>query len=227
LTFSDGAPALLERTIRGPKTGHVLLWTTPLARRVDRDSPAAWNEFPVVGWGFFHLTTQTVPFLAGTSNEQLIYEAGQDVVLPIDPTRRFKNYIVQGPDSRPSDRLSPPATNDALVIVAPQGIGQWSVMAAGDDGAKATLGFSVNPPQSESHFSPLEKRDLDALFGKAKYRLADDPGSLDKVTQEVRIGHEIFPWLMGLILILVTAEGLLANRFHRESAPGPAVKVAT
>ena len=25
LTFADNAPALLERTIRGPKTGHVLL----------------------------------------------------------------------------------------------------------------------------------------------------------------------------------------------------------
>ena len=33
LSFSDGAPALLERTFKGPKTGRVLLWTTPLARR--------------------------------------------------------------------------------------------------------------------------------------------------------------------------------------------------
>ena len=65
-------------------------------------------------WAFFDLMNQTVPYLAGTSSEQLIYEAGQDVMLPIDPTRRFKNYIVQGPDARSSDRLSPPATSDAL-----------------------------------------------------------------------------------------------------------------
>ena len=43
--------------------------------------------------------TQTVPYLAGTSSEELIYEAGQDVLLPIDPARRFKNYIVQDPDA--------------------------------------------------------------------------------------------------------------------------------
>jgi hypothetical protein len=226
LTFADNAPALIERTIRGPKTGHVLLWTTPLARRVSRESPAAWNEFPLV-WGFFELMTRTVPFLAGASNERLTYEAGEDVSLPIDTTRRFKNYIVQGPDARPSDRLSPPATNDALVIVAPQPIGQWSVLAAGDDGAKATLGFSVNPPLTESQFSALEKRDLDALFGKAKYALADDPQSLERATQIERIGHEIFPWLMALILILVTAENFLANRFHREGAARPAVGVPT
>jgi hypothetical protein len=226
LTFADNAPALLERTFRGPKAGHVLLWATPLARRFDREADAAWNEFPLA-WGFYDLMNQTVPYLAGSSNEQLIYDAGQDVVLPIDSTRRYKNYIIQGPDARSSDRQSPPATSNELVIVAPQPIGQWSVTASGEDGPRATLGFSVNPPQSESRFSPLEKRDLDALFGKAKYALADDPQSLEKVTKEVRVGHEIFPWLMALILILVTAEGLLANRFYRESPQRAAAGVAS
>ncbi len=52
LNFADGAPALLERTFKGPKTGRVLLWTTPLSRRPDRGGalqadPDAWNEFPL------------------------------------------------------------------------------------------------------------------------------------------------------------------------------------
>jgi hypothetical protein len=38
-----------------------------------------------------------------------------------------------------------------------------------------------------------------------------------------QVGREIFPWIMFLILMLVTAEGLLANRFYRESAPRSAV----
>ena len=32
VSFADGAPALMERTFKGARTGHVLLWTTPLAR---------------------------------------------------------------------------------------------------------------------------------------------------------------------------------------------------
>jgi hypothetical protein len=36
----------------------------------------------------------------------------------------------------------------------------------------------------------------------------------------------MFPWLMVLILFLVTAENLLANRFYRETAPRPAVGVS-
>jgi hypothetical protein len=223
LTYADNAPALLERTVPGPRTGRVLLWTTPLSRRVNRDS--AWNEFPVVGWGFWYLMNQTVPYLSGASNEQLIYEAGQDVVLPIDPTRRFKNYIVQGPDTRSTDRLSPPATNDALVIVAPQQIGPWSVTASDENGAKADMGFCVNPPLAESQFTQLTKQDVDALFGKAKPALATDAQSLKRAVDTRRIGHELFPWMMVLILIVVTAENLLANRFYRESTPRSAVGV--
>jgi hypothetical protein len=223
LTYTDNAPALLERTIPGPKPGHVLLWTTPLSRRVNRES--GWNEFPVVGWGFWYLMNQTVPYLSGASNEQLIYEAGQDVVLPIDPTHRFKNYTVKGPDAPSSDRLSPPATNDALVIVAPQQIGPWSVTASGDDGARAELGFCINPPLSESQFTQLTKRDLDALFVNAKYELATDAQSLKKAIEIQRIGHELFPWMMVLILLVVTAENLLANRFYRESTPRSVVGV--
>jgi hypothetical protein len=231
LTFADNAPALLERTIRGPRSGHVLLWTTPLARRASRQSEAAWNEFPLPasdrGWAFYYLMNQAVPYLAGTSSEQLIYEAGQDVMLPIDPARRFKNYTVQGPDARSSDRLSPPATNDTLVIVAPQQIGNWTVTASGgEDGAKATLGFSVNPPLAESQLAALSKSDLDRLFGTAKYALANDTQSLARAVETIRVGQEMFPWLMVLILFLVTAENLLANRFYRESAPRPAVGVS-
>src|SRR5262249_8850073 len=159
-----------------------------------------------------------VPYLAGTSSEQLIYEAGQDVMLPIDPARRFKNYTVQGPDARSSDRLSPPATSDTLVIVSPQQIGSWAVTASGGEGrSKAILGFSVNPPLSESQFSPLAKSDLDRLFDKAKHKLVGDAQTLEREKTIDRIGHEMFPWMMVLILILVTAENLLANRFYRES----------
>ena len=52
--FADGAPALLERTFKGPKVGKVLLWTMPLSRRPDHGgaiagSAAAWSEFPLYG----------------------------------------------------------------------------------------------------------------------------------------------------------------------------------
>ena len=57
------------------------------------------------------------------------------------------------------------------------------------------------------------------MFGKDGYALADDADTLEKLIDVVRVGHEIFPWLMMLILLLVTAENFLANTFYKEPAP--------
>ena len=224
LSYVDGAPALVERTFRGPKTGRVLLWTTPLSRRPETQSGAAWNEFPLADWPFFHLMNQTVPYLAGTTAERWNYEAGEEVSLPNDPSRRFTNYSVLGPESKTPYRLSPPTGNEPLAVPAPQFVGQWKVTASGSDGKTETLGFSVNPPVVETEFLPLETGHLDLLFGgKDGYKLADSPESLESIVRIAQVGREIFPWIMVLILMLVTAEGLLANRFYRESAPRSAV----
>jgi hypothetical protein len=236
LAYADGSPALLERAFKGVRTGRVLLWTTPLARRADDRLESAWNEFPsptAGGWSFWYLMNRTVPYMAGVSSEVLNFEAGQDVILPIDPNRRSKNYNVQNADAKGTDeeksaqRLSPPATSDSLVVVSPQ-VGQWTVTGDSGEaaGAAGTMGFSVNAPVSEMSYVPLEARDLDALFGKGKYLLAEDAQSLRTKVQTVRVGVEMFPWLMALILILVTLENLLANKFYRESAPRPAVGAA-
>ena len=46
----------------------------------------------------------------------------------------------------------------------------------------------------------------------------EKPEDVRSVVSSIRIGRELFPWLMLLILIVVTLEGVLANRFYRESA---------
>ena len=119
LTFRRQRPrAARADDPRAPDRPRPALDDPPGAADRSPSRPRPGTSFPMV-WAFYYLMNQTVPYLAGTSSEQLIYEAGQDVLLPIDPARRFKNYIVQGPDARSTDRLSPPATSDALLIVAP------------------------------------------------------------------------------------------------------------
>ena len=106
---------------------------------------------------------QTVSYLSGAAAEGLDFEAGADVVLPIDPARRLKNYIVQDPEKK-SERLSPPSGAESLLISSPQQIGNWSVKASGTDGSADLAGFSVNPPIQETEFVPLETDDLNRLF---------------------------------------------------------------
>jgi hypothetical protein len=215
LSFADGAPALLERAFRGPRTGRVLLWTTPLARRIERDDPDAWNEFPQL-WPFLALMDRTVPYLAGTSAEQLNFEAGENVLLKLEPNTRYTSFSVVGPDQKTTEGLPPP-THEFLEVMAPQLPGQWTVKAMTADNRAAELGFSLNPPHAESQFTPLDQSDLDTIFGKDGYVLAEDAQSFKQKEGIIRRGYEAFPWMMFLILIVVTLECLLANTFYKEA----------
>ena len=87
-------------------------------------------------------------------------------------------------------------------------------------------GFSVNAPSEETRLAPLATADLEKLFGgkdNEAYSLADDAASLSRVIEVGRVGRELFPWLMMLIMIVVTVESVLANRFYREAPPRAAV----
>src|SRR5262249_16378680 len=142
------------------------------------------------------------------------------VRLPLDPASRLTSFVVRGPDGKTAERLGKPEGGAALTIEAPAQLGPWSVDAAGPEGASRRFGFSVNPPRAEDRIAPLTKAELDALFaGEKNYRVADDEASLEREVKTGRIGQEVFPLIMMLILALVTAENFLANRFYRERAP--------
>jgi hypothetical protein len=220
LNYSDGGAALIERTFKGPKTGRVLLWTTPLSRRPDRGGAladaAAWNDFPGTNWSFLVLMYQTVPYLAGATNPQLNFEGGENVLLKLAPTARYTSFLLTGPDPKSKPRLVPSPSNEFLEVVEPPDIGIWWVKANSTDNRVTMLGFSVNAPRSESKFEPLQKPDLDTIFGKDGYFLVEDVQTLKAKETFARLGYEIFPWLMFLILIVVTLENFLANTFYKE-----------
>ena len=62
-----------------------------------------------------------------------------------------------------------------------------------------------------------EKPDLDTIFGKDGYLLAEDAVAHKKIEKTARFGYEVFPWLMFLILMIVTLENFLANTFYKET----------
>jgi hypothetical protein len=168
-------------------------------------------------WAFFVLMNLSVPYLAGTSTEQLNYEAGENVLLALGKGARYQSFLVTGPDPKNTQSLTPTAQSEFLEILTPQMMGQWSVMAKAADDHRTRLGFSLNAPQSESLFKPLETAELDTIFGKDGYALAGDAQTLRIVVDKVRFGIELFPWIMMLIMIVVTLENVLANTFYKES----------
>ena len=228
LSFEDKSPALLERVIAGPRSGKVLMWTTNLARKPTDAAldPTHWNDLPD-NWTFFELIDKTVPYLSGVANRRLTYEAGEDVALPLDPARRFTSFTVKDPDGKVSDRLGQPAGNSGLTIVAPAMVGPWTVSAAGPDaaGPGRDFGFSVNYAKGEDQLGTLAEAELKTLFpGKDAFQLAVDTAGLAAKVKQGRIGFEIFPWVMMVILVLVTAESMLANRFYKNAPAASAAR---
>ncbi len=113
----------------------------------------------------------------------------------LDPNAHFTSFSVKGPDGKTAD-VPPPSGHDFLDVASAQLPGQWDIKATSDDKRTAALGFSVNPPHAESQFSLLKKPDLDTIFGKDGYVLAEDAQALQRQEEVTRFGFEAFPWLM-------------------------------
>ena len=104
-----------------------------------------------------------------------------------------------------------------MLNLSPENLfGQWTVLASRAGAESLRLGFSVNPPSSESDLTTLGPTDLDKLLGKDHYSVAASPEELVRKRTEGTVGRELFPWLMLLILLLITAESALANMFYRD-----------
>jgi hypothetical protein len=229
LAYEDDSPALLERVVTdadSARSGRVLLWTTALTRVPQVN--ASWNEFPIADWGFFFLMNQTVPYLSGRTDLRLAVEAGDTVTIPLDAGARVLDINAQPPGRVPPIRLDEPAPGRPLSIPtrlanlkAENLLGPWSVTVARQGGQGQMLGFSVNAPAAEADLAPADTDALNAILGADRYKLSDNLADLHRQVEETTIGREAFPWIMLLILLLVTLENFLANTFYRETPKTP------
>ena len=99
---------------------------------------------------------RTVPYLAGSASEQLNFEAGENVLLRLDPTARLTNFVISGADQKPkplpvAQRRIPGGARTPV-------LGLWTVKATTADNRTATLGFSVNAPRRAKAGSPTSRR---------------------------------------------------------------------
>ena len=215
LQISDGQPALLERIFEATVPGRVLLWTTPLARRPASSDAAAWNDFPR-SWSFVQIVNRMTAYLADSADDTTVVEAGQDISLPFDASKSFSAAVVKGPGDRPGERRVIDPKETRLIVTNPDTLGHWGVAFTGPNNVSRSTGFSVNPPAAESQIRTIAAEQLDTLFGKGGYALAQDPASLEKAVGLARVGVEFFPWLMLLLLLVLTLENYLANKFYGE-----------
>jgi hypothetical protein len=211
----------VEKTL---ERGRVVLFTVVLDDRrfgKDRRWHNYWNEssFGLV------LVNQVARYLAGdVSAEEVNFLCGQlvSVPLPADtPPRAVFRLDGSDPDLTDSERTVqvPREAGEVPSVTLPQAVapGNFRLVDRQDQRAAA---FSLNVRPEESQLDRLPQEDIEEVLGK---------DSVVRPRAEVKLGEtlqafrpppiELLPLLMILTLLVLTFEGVMANRFYRREQP--------
>lgn len=211
IPYDNGDPALVERAFANGGRGRVLLWTTAAFRRGTND----WNDVPL-GWAFLMLSDQVTRYLSGASESQFNYTAGSFANVELDPNKPLTLFTVTDPTGH-VDRMTVEPRAPTLTLPSVRKLGHYQVEAKEGDRSFFS-GFSVNEQESESELVRVDNDQLRKLLGEERTVVARSADSLDRAVDEARVGRELFPWLMILVMTVVCVEGFLANRFYRQPA---------
>jgi hypothetical protein len=221
---ASGSPALAERTVG---KGKVLLFTTPLdpRRRLDPKKAASpqWTNYLESSFVVV-LIDRVCRYLAGESAvPELNFRCGQTPFAAV-PAPREPPYTLAHPAMAGVERnLKIPETGPVL---APQAAAPGNYLVR-DGKDRPVAGFSLNVDPRESDLGRVPAEELNAVLGKDAVLPVGRSASLADALAATRPPPvELLPYLMMLLLVVLTLESLLANRFYRQpasEAPGKPV----
>ena len=169
-------------------------------------------------WQFLVFSHDLIRYLSRESAGRFNYQAGEEAIVRWDSERNMENYLFRTPDGAQQSRIVP-AGRDFLTLVETNQPGQYRVLDAAPDSDFA-VGFSVNAPAEESNLKKLAADDLNAMFGENRYRISRNLDELERIVTEGRLGQELFPQVLFLVILVFCGEHLVSNRFYEaDQAP--------
>ncbi|HEY7313816.1 MAG TPA: BatA domain-containing protein [Gemmataceae bacterium] len=209
-------PALLDRTVG---RGHVLLFTTPLDAR-ELAPGRYWHNY----WGLdssfgLVLEDQVCRYLAGDSTKpDLDCFCGQVPRVPLPASLAAPPYTLDGPGLAVAETNVKIAEGDTQLSL-PQAVtpGNYAVRDA-NKRIVAACSLNVRPQESDLERVPAEE--IESVLGKDTVLQVGRTVTLKDALAGMRPPPvELLPWLMMAVLLVLTVESLLANRFYRRAAP--------
>jgi hypothetical protein len=215
-------PALLDRTVG---RGHVILFTTPLdTRELDRNRP--WHNY----WGLdssfgLVLEDQVCRYLAGDSaRPELNYFCGQTPRLPLPSAPA--PYTLDGPGLAIAETNIKLQEGDTSLSL-PQAVvpGNYAVH---DSRKRIVAACSLNVRPQESELERVPTEEIESVLGKESLLQVGRTISMNDALTGMRPPPlELLPWMMMAVLLVLTVESMLANRFYRRAAPDAEVSART
>ncbi len=218
-------PALLERKVG---SGRVMLFTTGMDGRRDELDRPYWNDYLATSF-YFVLANQVLESATGEQDNTVFnFAAGLPVTLkvPKEESALPANLILQGPGISGDDAIlkrDPPKTGKADAptsnrVEIPRRLtaqaGNFTLSRKEPPWQEA---FSLNAPGGESVLDRAAVEPIQASLGDdAIFPLTRQLRVKDLLEARFTAPVELFPYLLLLLLLLFTLEGLLANKFYRE-----------
>ncbi|MCA9035077.1 MAG: BatA domain-containing protein [Planctomycetaceae bacterium] len=214
-------PALLERRVG---SGRCLMFTSALDNLVNGGSD--WNNLVVENWSFIPLADSIMQYLIGATDQVHNFVAGRPVEIQVPPSQRFGQYLLRRPEFRQT-RAALPADQTTILISDADDAGHYQIRPF-ESTSPFLSSFSVNLRDDESNLNRLPPEQLNEILGEDRYATVSKPEDLLQVVRVGRLGIEVFPVLMGLLVLLFIAESLMANYFYDEDPAqrSPAASVA-
>jgi hypothetical protein len=212
IPYANTEPALIEQPL--PR-GRVLTMTTPVSDASSQRDP--WNMLPTgeEPWPFVMLASEMMHYLAGSTHSKLNYLAGDTAVIRLAADQHHSSFSLIPPSGNPMrQNVDERESAKTITVSGTDQTGNYRLSAGGAaDGTH--LGFSVNLPADVSRLERATPDELKAVFGDTPFRVAR---SRDEIVRDVnfgRVGRELYPLLIVLVVLVLAAEQLLANRFYR------------
>ncbi len=206
--YNDGQPAILDRPVG---KGHVLTMTTSIS---DDPNDNPWSLLPAGdAWPFMILVNEMMSYLVGSAEQQLNYYAGQTAVIELDPAKAYPAYALTEPDGT-EVRVNPDSRQNVLVVTEMNQPGNYRIQAGGAGGVDR--GFSVNLAPGQTELARLDEKQLAEIFGKYPYRVAREESQIEREFTTGRVGRELFPLVIVLVVVVLGLEHIVANRFYKQ-----------
>ncbi len=210
--FRDGQPALVERSLG---RGRVVTMATPLTALSGREP---WNRLLLEfdAWPTLMLVNELTLYLAGASDSALNYEVGQTASLRPRTEQPVTNYVLTTPKGD-TLRKTVDAKAGAIVVGSTELPGNYRVRAGGEK-TGLDAGFSVNLAPQATNLARLNESELKSIFGELPLRIAKTEDQIDRDVTVGRVGRELYPYLIALVVLLAALEYGLANKFYSPPA---------
>jgi hypothetical protein len=215
LTGGKDNVALAERHVG---RGRVLQLTTPLDLG-ELDQNRQWHDYGESSF-IVVLPDQMCRYLAGDSVlPELNFLCGQPVVVTVPPPpATTPPYTLQGPNLVLAEANLPvPGAEGRLAVPQATAPGNFTVL----DGKNLQVAaFSLNVRAEESLLERVPQEEIEAVLGPGSLLQVGRTASLKKALEGLQPPPvELLPWLMMVVLLVLTGESLLANKFYRRAAP--------